>query len=122
MPDVNAMAAQGVAQRMGGPPGGGPPMPGGGPPGMGGGGNPAVEQGRQLLKQLTVLITSDPMVMAELAPDIKGFGSVLKEFAGMAQGGGQPPMGGGPPPGMGGPMGGPPPGGPPPGMGGPPMG
>ena len=119
-PNVNQQAAQGVASRMMGPPGGG----GGGPPGMGGpppqqgmggppqgGGNPAVAQGKQMLQQLTILITSDPQVMIELAPDIKAFGNVIKQFAG----GGQPGMGGPPPggpPGMGGP---------PPGAGGPPM-
>ena len=139
-PDVNQMAAQGVAQRMGGgggPPGMGGPPPGAGPPGMGGppgppgmggppgggGGNPAVAQGKQMLQQLTMLITSDPQVMIELAPDIKAFGNVIREFASMGAGGGQPQgMGGGPPPGAGPPQGGPPPGmgGPPPSMGGPP--
>jgi hypothetical protein len=118
--DVNAMAAQGVAQRMGGgPPGAGGPPPGG-PPGMqpgmggppGGGGNPAVEQGKQMLQQLTMLITSDPSVMMELAPDIQAFGNIIKQFAsGGGQGGPQGPM---PPPGPPGPGG---PQGPPPGMG-----
>ena len=138
-PDVNQMAAQGIAARMGGggggPPGmgAGPPQPGmggpppGGPPGMAGpqpgppgmgGGNPAVEQGRQLLQQLTVLLMSGPDVVLALAPDIKGFIGVIREFATMGSGGGQPQGAGGPPQGpppQG--MGGPPPG--PPGMGGP---
>jgi hypothetical protein len=103
---------------------GGPPPGMGGPPG---GGNPAVAQGKQMLQQLTMLITSDPQVMIELAPDIKAFGNVIRQFASMGgqpQGGAQGPppgMGGGPPPGAGPPPGGPPPGmgGPPPGMGGP---
>lgn len=126
MQNVNDMAAQGVAQRMGGAPAGpGPPGMGGPPPGMGppmGGGQQAdpqaVEAGRGMLQKLTMLLTSDPNVMLALAPDIQSFGNVLKQFAGQA--GGQPGMGG-PPPGAGGPppMGG---GSPMPGGGGPPMG
>ena len=113
MANVNDMAAQTVASRMtGGPPQGapGPPM---GQPGMagppGGGGPQAdpqkVQAGKQMLQHLTMLLTSDPNIMVALQGDIMAFGNVIKQFAGMAGGGGQPPAGGPP-------MGGPPMGGP----------
>ena len=128
-------AAMGGGPPMGGgmPPGGPPPggpnpaaaqavmgrMTGGGPPGGPGEAGPVppemVQQGRQMLQQLTALLTQHPALMAALKDDIIGFGMTIKQFAGMA--GGQP---GGPPPGGPPGMGGPPPGGPPPG--GPPMG
>ena len=118
---------------MGAPMGGGPPP--GGPPGMGGGPNaqaaqsvmgrmtgggapggpgeagPAspeiVQQGRQMIQQLTMLVTSSPDVMAALKDDIIGFGMTVKQFASGAGGqpgappGGPPPMGGGGAPPMG---------------------
>lgn len=88
MPDVNQMAAQQVAQRVGGgpPPGGGPVDP------------QAVEQVRQLFAQLLQILTSDPNIMVACKDDIKGFVMTIAQFAGRGAGQpGQGPMPGGPP-------------------------
>ena len=66
--DPNAQAAQAVMGRMtgGGAPGG---------PGEAGPASPEiVQQGRQMIQQLTMLVTSSPEVMAALKDDIIGFG------------------------------------------------
>lgn len=103
MANGNEAAAQMMAgQMMGGQPAG---------PAV----DPAViEKGRNLIYELTDLITSDPNIMLALKDDLIGFGMTIKQFAG---GGGQPGEG---PPGMGAGM--PPPGASPMGGGGgPPM-
>ena len=112
------MNLQGLAARMGpGPPPQAGPAPGAGPApaapmggGPMGGGNDPVSMGRQLLQQLTMLITSDPQVMLALKNDLIAFGQILRDFAGssgggapqggapMAPGGGMPPGAGGMPP------------------------
>ena len=83
-----------------------------------------VEHGRDLIVELTELVTSDPNVMLALKDDLVGFGMAIKQVITGGQQGPPPGMGPqGPPPGMG--QQGPPMGGPPPGMGGggmPPMG
>ena len=114
MPDMNQMAAQGLADRVMGPP----------PPGGGAVDPAAVEQVRSHLAEALKIVTSDPQILMAAAEDIKGFVMTIKQFADMGQGAGQPgqPMPGGPPPGGMPPGGGPPMGGPPPGAGPPGMG
>lgn len=97
MPDVNQMAAGGLADRMMGPP----------PPGGGAVDPQAVEAVRMHLAEALKVITSSPQVMMAVAQDIQGFVMTIKQFAEAGGGGGQPPQEGPP---MGGmpPQGGPP--------------
>ncbi|GAG40333.1 unnamed protein product, partial [marine sediment metagenome] len=82
MPDVNQMAAGGLADRMMGPPQGEQAV------------DPAiVEQFRGHLAEALKIITSDPNVMGAVVQDIQGFVMTIKQFAEMGAGGGQPPQG-----------------------------
>jgi len=91
----------------------------GGPPPNGAVDPQQVERGRQLIAELTEIITASPEIMLALKDDLVGFGMTIKQFAGGGQPQGFPPAQGmgapaGAPPGMGAPPGGPP--GPPGGM------